>query len=87
MCRSVHCEPILAMVVIKDLQDCFRASSPQTWAEIAVYWIAQHPGVSMLRTRLAFMDSCQARVAHSKHSVFPVPVGLSRRAFFPCTII
>ena len=38
-----------------------------------------------VRTRLTFRDSCQARAAHSRHSVFPVPVGLSSRAFFPCS--
>jgi hypothetical protein len=30
-------------------------------------------------------DSLQARVAHSRHRVFPVPVGLSSKAFLPCS--
>jgi hypothetical protein len=37
----------------------------------------------LVRTR--FMKACRhARVAHSRHSVFPVPVGLSNKAFSDC---
>jgi hypothetical protein len=38
-------------------------------------------------TLLALTDSCQARAAHNRQSVFPVPVGLSSKAFFPCSIL
>lgn len=33
---------------------------------------------------VSLMCSLQARVAHSRHRVFPVPVGLSRTPFFFC---
>jgi hypothetical protein len=37
----------------------------------------------LVRTR--FINACRhARVAHSRHSVFPVPVGLSSNAFSDC---
>ena len=38
-------------------------------------------------TLLALTDSCQARAAHNRQSVFPVPVGLSSKAFFPCSVL
>ena len=40
-----------------------------------------------VRTLLALTDSCQARAAHNRQSVFPVPVGLSSKAFFPCSVL
>ena len=32
----------------------------------------------------AFLSSSQARLEHRRHKVFPVPVGLSNIAFWPC---
>ena len=40
-----------------------------------------------VHTLLALTDSCQARAAHNRQSVFPVPVGLSSKAFFPCSVL
>ena len=74
----------LLSTYLQNSPDHVPAASSSCWASCSLNWSSTPPPGSVCASFhlwlciWAFLSSSQARLEHSRHSVFPVPVGLSK---------